>query len=111
MNQQIKYKKTAIISFILGFFVGVLYFIILITREMKNYSSLRISENIGFIVVISLINGIIYSLISSLFTYLKIKCVNKKFIPLLIVILIVLVIYIPLVIFLTIGFLIGITGF
>ncbi len=110
--EKLNYKKISVNSFILGLVLGLVYVLILIFNESRNHSSLKISQNLPFIILLMVFNGLFYSLFSFLFVYLRNKFNNflKWVLPTFLVILS-LVIYIFLVTLLTIGFLISLTGF
>ena len=107
-----KTKKIFGISLFIGFISSVIYFTFIIILESRSYTSLKINENLSFMIIVSLLNGLFYALISYLFVYFRNKFSNNlRWIVPAILILIALIIYIPTIIFLTIGFLIGLTGF
>ncbi len=112
MQDKIKFKRVTKISFLIGVVISLIYLFGIIMLESKNYSSLNIKDNIGLVVIISLLNGIFYAMYTYLFIYFKNKFTNylKWLLPLLLTI-ITLVVYIISVTALTIGFIISLTGF
>ena len=105
-------KKIIKISFIAGVILGLLYLSVLILFQSENYSSLKISENLVFIIVVSLVNGLFYAMFSYLFVYFRNKFTsNMRWIAPLILTIFSLIVYTFVISALTIGFIIGLTGF